>query len=49
KKAASCDVFSSVSHCQRCPKEELRSEISYCMQTGYKELIKCDNGKEEYI
>ncbi|XP_059177739.1 protein JTB-like [Physella acuta] len=49
KKASSCANYTSLSQCQRCPKEELRQLVPYCMQTGHKELIRCDNGKEEFI
>ncbi|KAH9489684.1 hypothetical protein Btru_056315 [Bulinus truncatus] len=49
KKAASCPVFTTLTRCQRCTKDELRTEVDYCMSTGYKEFIHCEDGKEEKI
>lgn len=48
-KETSCPVYTSISRCQRCPKEELRAEVPYCKQHGYKERIRCEDGKEEFV
>ncbi|KAK7116832.1 uncharacterized protein [Littorina saxatilis] len=37
-----------LSSCQRCPREELRAEEAYCMETGYKQWVKCADGRSLY-
>ncbi|GFO49787.1 protein jtb-like [Plakobranchus ocellatus] len=48
KKAASCESYTVVERCKRCPKKELRDLVKVCMETGYKQKIKCSDGKEEW-
>ncbi|CAL1541260.1 unnamed protein product [Lymnaea stagnalis] len=48
-KETSCPVYTSISRCQRCPKDELRAEVPYCKHHGYKEKIRCEDGKEEFV
>lgn len=38
--------FTEVSRCVRCTKEELRSLAKHCMETGFKQLVRCNDGKE---
>lgn len=48
KKAASCADYTVIEKCQRCPKKELRELLKVCMETGYKQKIKCSDGKVEW-
>ncbi|CAG5128646.1 unnamed protein product [Candidula unifasciata] len=49
RKSAPCETFSVVSRCERCSKQELRDLVPVCSETGHKERIKCDSGKEDFI
>uniref|UniRef100_A0A0B7B2S8 Jumping translocation breakpoint protein n=1 Tax=Arion vulgaris TaxID=1028688 RepID=A0A0B7B2S8_9EUPU len=49
KKTASCENFTTISRCERCSKKELRDLVPACSETGFKELIKCESGVEEFI
>ncbi|BFZ02155.1 hypothetical protein BsWGS_05195 [Bradybaena similaris] len=49
RKSASCEMFSVISRCERCSKQESRDDVGVCSETGYKQRIKCDSGKEEFI
>ncbi|KAK3728055.1 hypothetical protein RRG08_022107 [Elysia crispata] len=48
KKAASCENYSVIEKCKRCPKKELRDLVQVCMETGYKQKIQCSDGKTEW-
>ncbi|KAL8602208.1 hypothetical protein ACOMHN_022721 [Nucella lapillus] len=37
-----------LSDCQRCPRQELRNEEPFCMETGYKQWVECADGRRVY-
>ncbi|XP_076465944.1 uncharacterized protein LOC143297449 [Babylonia areolata] len=37
-----------LSACEKCPREELRNEEPFCMETGYKQQVECADGRHMY-
>nr|KAG5706567.1 hypothetical protein BaRGS_028738 [Batillaria attramentaria] len=50
KANSSCGKLESqpLSSCERCPRDELRKEVPYCMETGFKQKVQCSDGREVY-
>ncbi|XP_005091081.1 protein JTB [Aplysia californica] len=49
KKSSPCESYTEVSRCERCSKEELRTLVKHCMETGFKQRIRCSDGKESFL
>ncbi|XP_041361168.1 protein JTB-like [Gigantopelta aegis] len=44
--SCSSDKFTELDSCKKCSRKELRKLLPFCMETGYKQLVECDNGKK---